>query len=74
VPVVSIFGGIGAVFIGVMVYYFITNSTFGTVTGSAALFSVVVIAVGIVYYIAAVIVNRRAGRDLRLTYREIPPE
>lgn len=74
IPVVSICGALGAVFIGVMVYYFITNSTFGTVTGSAALFSVVVIAVGIVYYVGAVIVNRRAGRDLRLTYREIPPE
>jgi amino acid transporter len=74
VPVVSIFGAVGAVFLGVMVYYFVTNSAFGAVTGSAALFSVVVIAVGIVYYIAAVIINRRAGRDLRLTYREIPPE
>ena len=74
IPWISIFGIWGTAFMVVMVYYFITQSQFGTVTGTALTFSEVSIGVGVVYYIAAWLFARSRGIDLGMTYREIPPE
>jgi amino acid transporter len=74
IPWITIFGVWGTAFMIVMVYYFITQSQFGTVTGSALLFSEVSIGVGVVYYIGAWLFARTRGIDLGMTYREIPPE
>ena len=74
IPVISAIGVVATVFMGVMVYSYATNATFGTVTGKSLQFSEVVLAAGIVYYIIAWVVARSRGYTSRLTYREIPPE
>jgi APA family basic amino acid/polyamine antiporter len=74
IPVISAIGVVATVFMGVMVYSYATNATFGTVTGKSLQFSEVVLAAGVIYYIIAWVVARSRGYNLALTYREIPPE
>jgi len=74
IPLITIFGVWGTAFMLTMVYFYVTNSTFGTVTGTSLQFSAVAIISGIVYYVIAYAVARSKGFDLALTYREIPPE
>lgn len=74
IPVITLIGVVAAVFMGVMVWFYASNATFGTVTGASLTFSIVVLAAGLVYYVLAVIVARSRGYNLGLTYREIPPE
>jgi amino acid transporter len=74
IPIITILGVWGTAFMLVMVYFYITNSAFGTVTGTSLQFSAGAIISGIVYYAVAYFVARRKGYNLALTYREIPPE
>jgi amino acid transporter len=74
IPVLTAVGVIATVFMGIMVYGYATNATFGTVTGTSLTFSEVVLASGVVYYVLAWLVARSRGYNLALTYREIPPE
>ena len=78
IPSVTLAGIGGAIVLGALMLMFIfnstINSTFGVTTKLSLYFMIGVVVVGIIWYIAAYILNRTQGVDLSLTYREIPPE
>jgi hypothetical protein len=50
------------------------NSTFAVTRTLSLWFMFGVVASGVLWYIAARLINRRRGVDLGLVYRQIPPE
>ncbi|HYT30013.1 MAG TPA: APC family permease [Actinomycetota bacterium] len=78
VPAVALAGIGGVLVLGSMMLMFILNSTvnatFAVTRRLSLAFMIGVVAVGVVWYVAAYLVNRSKGVDLGLVYREIPPE
>jgi amino acid transporter len=74
VPLIVMLGGVGAVFMAVMVAFYAGNAKFGTVTGTSLWFTIIVVAIGLIYYASVWIAQRRRGVDLSRTYKELPPE
>ncbi|MFC7649739.1 hypothetical protein ACFQX6_62370 [Streptosporangium lutulentum] len=50
------------------------NSTFAVTRQLSLWFMFGVVVTGVVWYVAARLINRRRGVDLSLVFREIPPE
>jgi hypothetical protein len=50
------------------------NSTFAATRALSIKFMVGVVVVGVLWYLGAVLYNRRRGVSLALNYKEIPPE
>jgi len=61
-----------------MMLLFILNSTvnaaFSVTKRLSIEFMVGVVVVGIIWYVGAYFVNKSRGVDLRLAYKEVPPE
>ncbi len=78
IPSVTLAGIGGVIVLGSLMLTFILNSTinstFGVTAKLSLSFMIGVIVVGIIWYVAAYILNRGRGVDISLTYREIPPE
>lgn len=78
IPSVTLAGIGGVLVLGGLMLLFIfnstINSTFGVTARLSLSFMIGVVALGILWYIGAYLVNRRQGIDLSLTYREIPTE
>ncbi|MFG1705326.1 APC family permease [Nonomuraea sp. M3C6] len=78
IPVVALAGAGGVLTLGALLIAFIANdtinSTFGVTRELSLWFMSGVIVTGIVWYVAARLINRSRGVDLSLVYREIPPE
>jgi amino acid transporter len=78
VPAVVLAGIGGVVSLGALMILFIVNKSISTEFAVTAHLSVEfmlgVIAVGILWYIGALLYNRRRGVNLNLAYKEIPPE
>lgn len=78
VPSVTLAGIGGVIVLGGLMVMFIFNSTVNSafaVTAQLSLsFMIGVVVLGIIWYIAAYLLNRARGVDLSLSYREIPPE
>jgi amino acid transporter len=78
VPRVVLAGIGGAVSLGALLVLFIVNkpisSTFAVTAHLSVEFMLGVVAVGILWYIGALLYNRRRGVNLNLAYKEIPPE
>jgi amino acid transporter len=78
VPSVVLAGVGGVVVLGGLLLMFIFNSTVNAafaVTRTISLeFMIGVVVIGVIWYFAAVALNRQKGVDVGLAYREIPPE
>ena len=78
VPTVTLAGIGGVIALGGLMLMFIfnktVNTTFAVTRAISIRFMVGVVVVGIIWYFAAKVVNKRRGYDLSLSYREIPPE
>ncbi|MCW2888960.1 MAG: basic amino acid/polyamine antiporter, family [Streptosporangiaceae bacterium] len=78
VPVVALAGAGGVLALGALMVAFIFNNTINTtfaVTRTLSLwFMFGVVLSGVLWYVAARLINRSRGVDLSLVYREIPPE
>ncbi len=78
IPTVTLAGLGGVIALGGLMVMFIANdtvnSTFAVTRGISLKFMIGVIAVGVVWYFVAWMMNKRRGVDLSLAYREIPPE
>ncbi len=71
-------GAGGVISLGALLVLFITDKSISTTFAVTAHLSVEfmlgVIAAGVLWYIGAVLYNKRRGVNLNLTYKEIPPE
>jgi amino acid transporter len=78
VPAVALAGAGGVISLGALLVLFITDKSISTtfaVTAHLSLeFMLGVIVAGVLWYIGAVLYNKRRGVNLNLTYKEIPPE
>jgi amino acid transporter len=78
VPAVALAGAGGVISLGALMVLFITDKSISTTFAVTAHLSVEfmlgVIAAGVLWYIGAVLYNKRRGVNLNLTYKEIPPE
>jgi hypothetical protein len=78
VPVVALAGAGGVLTLTVLLEMFLfndtINSTFAATRRLSLWFMLGVVASGVLWYVAAQLINRRRGVDLSLVYREIPPE
>jgi amino acid transporter len=78
VPAVALAGAGGVISLGALLVLFITDKSISTTFAVTAHLSVEfmlgVIAAGVLWYIGAVLYNKRRGVNLNLTYKEIPPE
>jgi len=78
IPTVTLAGLGGVIALGGLMVMFIANdtvnTTFAVTRGISLKFMIGVIAVGVVWYFVAWMMNKRRGVDLSLAYREIPPE
>lgn len=74
VPWITIVSVFATAFMIVTVAFYAGNAKFGTVTGSSLWFSIIVLALGLLYYAGAWLLARARGADLGLAYRELPPE
>ncbi len=78
IPAVTLAGIGGVIALGGMMLMFIVNptinATFAVTRRLSLAFMIGVVVVGAIWYAVAFAVNRSKGIDLRLVYREIPPE
>jgi amino acid transporter len=78
IPAVTLAGIGGVIALGGMMLMFIVNptinATFAVTRRLSLAFMVGVVVVGAIWYGVAFAINRSKGIDLRLVYREIPPE
>jgi amino acid transporter len=78
VPTVTLAGVGGVIVLGGMMLMFVLNSTINGAFGVTRDISLIVmgsvIAIGTVWYVAALMYNRSRGIDVSLAYAEIPPE
>jgi amino acid transporter len=78
VPAVALAGAGGVISLSALLVLFITDKSISTtfaVTAHLSLeFMLGVIVAGVLWYIGAVLYNKRRGVNLNLTYKEIPPE
>ena len=78
IPAITLAGAGGFVVLVSMMLLFILNSTvnaaFSVTKRLSIEFMVGVVVVGVIWYIGAYFVNKSRGIDLRLAYKEVPPE
>jgi amino acid transporter len=78
VPVVVLAGAGGVISLGALLVLFIVNKSISTEFAVTAHLSVEfmlgVVAAGVLWYIGALLYNKRRGVNLNLAYKEIPPE
>jgi amino acid transporter len=78
VPAVALAGAGGVISLGALLVLFITDrsisTTFAVTAHLSVEFMLGVIVAGVLWYIGAVLYNKRRGVNLNLTYKEIPPE
>jgi APA family basic amino acid/polyamine antiporter len=78
IPAVTLAGIGGALFLGYLMFLFVTNSTLNAtfaVTRDVSLIVMgTVIGLGVLWYVGALLYNRSRGIDVTLAYAEIPPE
>ncbi len=78
VPAVALAGAGGVICLGALMVLFITNKSISTQFAVTAHLSVEfmlgVVAAGVLWYVGALLYNRRRGVNLNLAYKEIPPE
>ncbi len=78
VPAVALAGAGGVIFLGALLVLFIADKSisaqFAVTAHLSVEFMLGVLAAGVLWYIGAVLYNRRRGVNLNLTYKEIPPE
>ncbi|WP_424535323.1 APC family permease [Sphaerisporangium viridialbum] len=78
IPAVALAGAGGVLSLGALMITFIAddtiNSMFAVTRQLSLWFMFGVVATGVVWYVAARLINRSRGVDLSLVYREIPPE
>ncbi|RCG32506.1 APC family permease [Sphaerisporangium album] len=78
VPAVTLAGAGGVLALGALMITFIAddtiNSAFAVTRQISLWFMAGVVVSGVIWYVAARLVNRSRGVDLSLVYREIPPE
>ena len=71
-------GAGGVICLGALLVLFIVNKSisaqFAVTAHLSVEFMLGVVAAGVLWYIGAVLYNRRRGVNLNLTYKEIPPE
>jgi amino acid transporter len=77
-PAVTLAGIGGALFLGYLMFLFVTNTTLNATFAVTRDISLIVmgtvIGLGVLWYIAAYFYNRSRGIDVSLAYAEIPPE
>jgi len=74
-PLVSIIGAVGFVYLVIVLYGALTNpSVFGPISGASLAFMVGVLILSVILYYASVAYHRSKGIDIRLAFKEIPPE
>jgi basic amino acid/polyamine antiporter, APA family len=74
IPLVTIFGLIGAIVGGVMVLMFMLYSALGLTSVLAYQVVFGVLAVSIIWYFVAKMVQRSRGINVDFAFKEIPPE
>jgi amino acid transporter len=78
IPAVTLAGAAGFIVLVAMMLLFILNSTvnatFAVTRHLSIEFMLGVVAVGIIWYIAAYFINKSRGINLTLAYKEVPPE
>jgi amino acid transporter len=78
IPAVALAGAAGVICLGALLVLFIVNksisATFAVTSHLSLEFMGGVIAAGVLWYIGALLYNKRRGVNLNLTYKEIPPE
>jgi amino acid transporter len=78
IPAVTLAGIGGALFLGYLMFLFVTNTTlnatFAVTRDISLLVMGTVIGLGVLWYIGAFLYNRSRGIDVTLAYAEIPPE
>jgi uncharacterized protein YacL len=73
-PMVTVFGAIGAVVGVVMLLMFMFSAALGLTSPLAYEVVFAVIAVAIIWYLVAKMVQRSRGIDVTYAFKEIPPE
>ena len=74
VPVVSLFGVLGAILFVYLGYNSATNSAIGSFALGAQILTAIVVVIPLVIYAISNAYNKRRGISLRLLHSEIPPE
>jgi amino acid transporter len=75
VPLISIIGAVGFLYLLYVLYGGLTNpSVFGPISGASLGFMVGVLVLSVVIYYASVAYHKSKGVDITLAFKEIPPE
>ncbi|HEX8005331.1 MAG TPA: APC family permease [Trebonia sp.] len=78
IPAVALAGAGGVICLGALMVLFIANKSISTEFAVTAHLSVEfmlgVVVAGVLWYLGALVYNRRRGVNLNLAYKEIPPE
>ena len=74
IPIISILGAIGTVLYGWWTAVMLTDNRIGANLDEGIYAIIAIFGFALVWYLGALVVNRRRGIDLRLRYLELPPE
>jgi APA family basic amino acid/polyamine antiporter len=74
VPTITILGGLSALSFGYMSLQAVLNPLIATVTSFAVYVTVGVVVAALIIYFVSLEYHKRQGLDLRLVFKEIPPE
>jgi amino acid transporter len=74
IPIISLLGGLGAILFGYLGYNSTTNPAVGPFAFGAQLFVVGLVASALLVYAASFYYNKSRGVDLRLMFRQLPPD
>jgi amino acid transporter len=74
IPLITIAGTIGAIFLGYLVTRSFVDDAFGATSRTTIITNIVVLGVGILWYIVARVVRAQEGVDMARRFAEIPVE
>jgi amino acid transporter len=74
IPLISILGTGGVVFMGYLLVSYLTNSAYAANSQSSLLIILATLVAGFVIYFVSYAYRRTRGIDIRLAFNEIPPE
>jgi amino acid transporter len=74
IPAISLIGALGVVVLGVMIYGFMTNDTFGANVHKGLAFFLGLWAAGLVIFVAARLIRRSQGVPFDAAFTDLPPE
>jgi amino acid transporter len=74
IPILSLLGVLGVILFGFLGYNSTTNPAVGPFAVGAQLFIIALVVASLVMYVASFLYNKSRGLDLRLVFKQLPPD